>query len=358
MVANREAGDRLQRPKMTPTPKAPPATVVTLSGVEPQEVSWLWNQYIPLGSLTVFDGDPGVGKGLVSLDLAARVSTGRSMPMEPESVHAEPAGVILLTVEDSLPQTIVPRLVAAKADRTQIHALQGIRRKDGKDGLPTLQDVERIEQVAVDYKAKLVIIDPLSAYFGKGVDSHNDASVRSVLAPLADMADRRGIAVVLIRHLRKQEGSAINKGGGSIAIGAAARAVYMVGKDPENPDSRVMACTKNNLAPEPPSLTYEMRVGHSNGVAYVHWTGESDRTADGLLTKPQGRPPGKRKQAEELLLEILADGQRVPAFEVLTRAEEAGISKKTLNRAKNEVGAVSKQESDGWYWSIPEADGQ
>ena len=333
-----------------PIPKAPPRKAAIMSEVKPQKASWLWNQYIPLGALTVIDGDPGVGKSSLALDLAARVSTGRSMPNEPATLQTEPAGVILLTVEDSLSYTIVPRLDAAEADKTQIHALQGIR--EGNDyRLPTIKDVEHIEAEVIDKKAKLVIIDPLSAYLG-GIDSHKDSDVRSVLAPLADMADRRKVAVVLIRHLRKQEGSAIIKGGGSIAIIGAARAGYLVGKDPQHPDTRVMACTKNNLAPEPRSLTYEMRVSHNNGVAYVHWTGETDRNADSLLVKPQGREPGKRHEAEEFLIELLADG-RVPAFEVETRAAEAKISMKTLNRAKKEIGAKSKKESGVWYWSIP-----
>jgi len=55
-----------------------------LSDVVEESVEWLWNGRIPLGKLTVIDGDPGTGKSALTTDLAARVSTGREMPTPKE----------------------------------------------------------------------------------------------------------------------------------------------------------------------------------------------------------------------------------------------------------------------------------
>src|SRR5918995_520738 len=91
-----------------------------LSGVEPEEVSWLWPSWLALGKLALVDGDPGLGKSAMALDLAARVSAGLSFP---DGARCESAGVVLLSAEDGLADTIRPRLDAAGADTSRILAL-------------------------------------------------------------------------------------------------------------------------------------------------------------------------------------------------------------------------------------------
>ena len=49
---------------------------VTASAVTPTEVSWLWEPYLPLGHPAILAGDPGVGKSMVALALAAAGSRG------------------------------------------------------------------------------------------------------------------------------------------------------------------------------------------------------------------------------------------------------------------------------------------
>jgi hypothetical protein len=43
-------------------------------------VTWLWPGRLALGKLAMLDGDPGLGKSLLTLDLCARLSTGRPLP--------------------------------------------------------------------------------------------------------------------------------------------------------------------------------------------------------------------------------------------------------------------------------------
>ena len=82
-------------------------TLTFLSEIESQSVKWLWPNRIPLGELTLFDGDPATSKTSVALDLAARISTGRQMPDGTDGCRG---GVLLLTAEDSISKTVIPRL--------------------------------------------------------------------------------------------------------------------------------------------------------------------------------------------------------------------------------------------------------
>jgi hypothetical protein len=80
-------------------------TGTLLSEVEPESVEWLWPGRVPLGKLTVLDGDPGLGKSAMTLDIAARLSAGLELP---DGERCEPAGVVLMSAEDGLGDTIRP----------------------------------------------------------------------------------------------------------------------------------------------------------------------------------------------------------------------------------------------------------
>jgi len=111
--------------------------------------------------------------------------------------------------------------------------------------------------VAKTFNASLVIIDPLTAALSSETDAHRDTDVRRALAPLAALAEALGIAVLVVRHLRKSGGSAIASGGGSIGIAGAARSVLGCYRDPDSEGGRLLACVKSNLAalPRPSAST-------------------------------------------------------------------------------------------------------
>ena len=46
------------------------------SGIEPKSVEWTWQPRLPRGHVTDLSGDPGVGKGYLTLALAAALSRG------------------------------------------------------------------------------------------------------------------------------------------------------------------------------------------------------------------------------------------------------------------------------------------
>ncbi|MDQ6849430.1 MAG: AAA family ATPase, partial [Actinomycetota bacterium] len=161
--------------------------VVRLADVQPERVSWLWPGRLPLGKLVVIDGDPSTGKSTLMLDLAARITTNTPFPdgTRPGDGPAG-AGVLLLSAEDGLADTIAPRLIAAGADLEWVHALTEVPVRD-QDGItkmvpPSLpRDIPVIRRIVEDESVSLVIVDVLMAYLNGKVDSHRDQDVRGVL---------------------------------------------------------------------------------------------------------------------------------------------------------------------------------
>lgn len=308
------------------------ATFTVLSDITPKQTLWLWKDRIPLGELTLFDGDPATNKSSVSLELAARVSTGRDMPDGSKGVLG---GVVLLLGEDSIAKAVVPRLLAVGADLSRIVC---------PNDFPKIPDELPAIETAIEHvHAKLLVIDPLNVFLGKNANS--DQAVRQALAPLADKAGLHNFAVVMIRHLNKSVGQRGQyRGLGSVGIIAAARSRFLFGVSPDDKNMRVMVHTKSNLGPLTPSLLYEP-VGTADGIVRVEWRGESEYTEKDLLAaQPQGQIP--RDEAKRFLQEKLATGP-LPQKEVEDAAIQRGISVTTLDRAKREMKVISDRKGFG-----------
>ncbi|MCL4309922.1 MAG: AAA family ATPase [Actinomycetota bacterium] len=336
---------------------APPVGVL-MSEVIPERVSWLWPGLIPQGKLTVLDGDPGQGKSTLAFNIAARVSRGHAMP--DSSGGGEPAGVVILSAEDGLGDTIRPRLEAAGADLAKINSLPTC--PDDNGGHPPVlpDDLEWIEKAIERVDAKLVIIDPLMAYLSSKTNAHRDQDVRRALARMADLAEETGAAILVIRHLNKMSGgSALYRGGGSIGIIGAARSGLLVGRDPgqeENGEGRVLASTKCNLAAKPESLSFHLEAAEVNGIptSRIVWDGASSHDANTLLAQVDDSERGALEEAAEVLKSILEAGQ-VPADEVKKQYRQAGISDATARRAKDalKVKSIHPVIPGPWYWELP-----
>jgi RecA-family ATPase len=332
-----------------------------LSGVEPEEVSWLWPSWLALGKLALVDGDPGLGKSAMTLDFAARVSAGKPFP---DGAPCEPAGVVLLSAEDGLADTIRPRLDAAGAEPSKILALATVPDEDGHDRLLSIpEDLALIEKGIRRVGARLVVVDPLMAFLSGDANSHRDQDVRRALAPLAGLAERTGASVLVVRHLNKaMANNPLYRGGGSIGIIGAARMAFVVGKDPQDENRRVLASTKNNLAMPPASLMFGLTEADSGSVK-VNWLGQSEVSAKDILATPQDQEHAEaRGEAVEFLNDVLSDGP-VAASQVKEEAEDAAISERTLARAKKALGVMSYREGEAgrrgkgqWLWKLPVVD--
>lgn len=307
--------------------------LIRMSDVETKEVSWLWYPYIPFGKITIIQGDPGEGKTHLILAIASKLTNGEPLPYCEEQ---EPMNVIYQTAEDGLADTIKPRLEMIGADCTKVLVI------DESSSVLFLSD-ERIYQAIVETGAKLLILDPLQAYLGSGVDMHRANEIRPVFQQLSNVAEQTGCAVVIIGHMNKGGSKSSYRGLGSIDITAAARSVLVVGRSPNDPSIRVMAHSKSNLAPSGDSITFEL----GDGFKFI---GTSKMTVDELL----GFSEYKRDvlaEAKNFLTEQLANGM-VESNILYTRAKEKNISERTIKTAKSELKIKSVREDGKWYFSM------
>ena len=327
----REAVYGLREPQQEET-----VEIIRMSEVDTQTVEWLWEPYIPFGKVTIVQGNPGEGKTTFALRLAAACTNRKPFP---HMAAHEPFNVIYQTAEDGLGDTIKPRLMEAEADLDRVLVID-----ESKQGL-SLSD-ERIERAIRQTGARLIILDPIQAYMGEKTDMNRANEVRPMFRRLADVAERTGCAVILIGHLNKAAGGqSAYRGLGSIDFRAAARSVLLIGRVKREPNVRVIVHDKSSLAPEgkPVAFCLDPETGFS-------WIGEYDITADELLSGAGGNTATKTEQAEKLILDLLADGKELASEDIVKAAAEAGISERTVQNAKRNMGGILGARRVGGQW--------
>lgn len=332
------------------------AVVRCISDIPAQKLRWLWPGRIPLGKLTLFAGDPGLGKSFVTLDIVARVTRGTDWP--DARTNTKPGSAIILSAEDDPADTIRPRLEAAGADLSKIHILEAVRRikPNGEsvlDHFSLQNDITALQDAAVSLNdVSLIVIDPISAYLG-GTDSHVNSKVRALLAPLATISQTLRIAVLAVDHLSKSNRPAIYRPNGSIAFTAAARAVWFFAKDMDDPVQRLMLPGKLNLAPEQTGLGYTLKE-NDHGMVAVVWGGPVTMSADSVLQTEAMEERSERMEAMDWLREQLSSGS-VSASQLRKDANSAGLSWITVRRAKDALGIAPCKNSfaGGWSWELP-----
>ena len=311
----------------------------SLADVSPERVEWLWPKRVPKGKITVLDGDPDNGKSVLTTDLAARLTAGKSLP---DGTPTEAAGVVIVSAEDGAADTIRPRFDAAGGIPARARLL------GDEEPFVIPEDIPRLERAIEQVGAALVVIDPIMAFLSGNVNSNRDQDVRRALTPLKRMAERTGAAVILVRHLNKMAGgNPLYRGGGSIGIIGAARSGLVVGRHPEDDELRVLAGQKNNLSLPPESLAYRIETAE-NGAARIVYEGVCEATAQQLLRVPEDEEEKSAlSEAKEFLLSELK-GSPMAARQVKKNAVEADVSERTLKRAKAALGVISTKEAD---WS-------
>jgi putative DNA primase/helicase len=327
------------------------AVLTRLSAIDPQDIEFIWEKRVGRARVNCLVGDPGLGKSWISIDIAARVSRGAPWP---DGGNAPCGDVIILSAEDHAADTIRPRADALGADVTRIHVLSAIRTGDRDDPFSLVTDLSCLETAIVETSAVLVIIDPLSAYLGTRLDSYKDSHVRSVLGPLAALAERTNVAILSIMHLSKgTDRKALYRALGSVAFVAAARLVLAVAPHPDDDDARVLVPVKQNICAPATTLAYRLTDGR------LRWDADPvpDVTADQLLATV-ARDLDTSRDADAWLREVLQNGP-VLSKDLEREARQVGIATRTLFRAKARlrIDAVriggATRGAGAWYWSLP-----
>lgn len=353
-----QAGEALGFPEGKTSP--PDYNLRRFSEIADVNTEWLWPGYIAFGVITLLDGDPGLGKSTLALDLAARLSRGDAMPFESEG--RPPVGSIIISTEDDHSRVIRPRLVAAGANLDLIHTLTVNSEGDEREPTISAGDLVHLSAAVRESGARLLILDPLVALLPTGTDANKDQDVRKALGALRRFVEAEGVACVCLRHLRKSGGDrSIYRGGGSIGIVGAARAALLVDKDPDSPDGsgRVLAVLKNNLAPLAQSLGFRLEASAPTEPARIAWSGPSHHGADSLLQANDSPEERTRvSEAREWLTEELSSGP-VAEKKLREEAHALNISRRTLDRAKKDLGIPSLKfgapgaPEQGWEWALP-----
>lgn len=342
-----------------------------VSDIEAEAILWLWDQRLACGKFSVISGNPGLGKSQVCASLSAVVSVGGKWPVTRDK--APLGSVIILSAEDDPKDTIRPRLEAAGADLTKIHLIESVR-AIGSDGMPMRRgfnlstDIPKL--VVKMYElgdVRLVIIDPISAYFGS-TDSHKNAEVRTLLLPLQQAAQEMGAAILGISHLTKSEGmDVLLRTQGSVGIVAAARAVFGVGKDKDDPGKRYFMPLKNNLATDMNGFSYRIEEFCLPGTdplirtSRVMWDNELvTQNAEDVFTTPDREERSAVEEAEDFLRHALGMGW-VRTIDLQGQARKAGISWISVKRAQNRLKIKPTRHGGlgsggGWGWELPDSE--
>ncbi|MGX5651527.1 AAA family ATPase [Hydrogenophaga borbori] len=344
---------------------ARPATpeVVLLNGadLEPEPVRWLWPDWLALGKLHILAGAPGQGKTTIALAFAATVTMGGHWP---DASRSEAGSILIWSGEDDPADTLLPRLLAAGADRARCYFVGGTRIDGEVQSFDPARDMGALEAQARRIGGiKLLIVDPVvSAVAG---DSHKNTEVRRALQPLVDLASRLDAAVLGISHFSKGGAGSdpASRVVGSIAFSAVARVVLVAAKvkgDDDEQDRWILARGKSNIGPDDGGFEYHIEQSEPiPGIraSHIAWGKPVAGSARDLLTESeadtgQGGDSSARAEAKEFLIQLLKDGA-TPTKHVQAEAKAAGIAWRTVRRASDALGIKKYRLQGAWYWDLP-----
>lgn len=268
---------------LDPLPAESAVVSYEMASVAQQEISWAWDGWLPHGMLSIIEGDPGEGKSMLTVDLAARWSTGMPMPDGTPNSYNGGVNVGMASAEDDVARVIKPRLIAAGGNPRKVFYLAGMPGIGNYTRTLDLEtDAEAIRETIEMLKLSILFFDPLMAYLGS-TRTAIDNEVRRVLAPLRYIAEETSCSIIAVRHLRKSGGKAIHAGGGSIAFTGQARAVLVVGRNPNDEAQRIVAIAKSNLGSDRKGQAYRIESGLLGLGPRVIWEGQSEVAAEDLV---------------------------------------------------------------------------
>lgn len=348
------------------------AHLASLADVRSEPVRWLWPGWLARGKLHILAGAPGTGKTTVALALAATVSSAGRWP---DGQKAPLGSVLVWSGEDDLADTLAPRLRAAGADENRIFFVGGMRRGGKIQAFDPARDLPALATAAEEIgDVGMLVADPIVSALGQA-DSHKNSETRNALAPLVHLGQQLDAAVIGITHHSKGTAGRdpVERVTGSVAFGAVARIVLSAAKR-EQPEpgqaSRLLVRAKSNIGPDGGGFGYGlMQHAGPDGIeaSTIAWAGPLEGTARALLAaaepaeKAAGRPDSERGEAVDWLRDALSDGA-VAVGELKADARAAGISWRTAQRAKDELGVRSFREgaigagkgAGGWFWTLPD----
>ena len=341
----------MMNPEKTPVPAGP--VIKWGNETELGDTKWLWKPMIPFESVTIIQGDGGDGKTTMILTIAAMVSQGIKPPTlfqgrlyPPESCPS--VTTFYLTSEDEVSDTTLKRFIRAGGDTRRFAYSAELQHH------MTLREDEL--RSAIDQTGcRLLIIDPLQAFLPEGTHLGNITKMRSVFTMLANVAKITGVAIVLVGHLNKSEGSKdIHRGLGSIDIASAVRSVLMVEMDRKDHSLRTVRAIKNNFD-ESDYTPIRLVMDENRKLSFAELDDKEFEPAPSPApaTLPAAAlSPTKAETAAALLEKILKEGP-VPVTRIRRLMNENGIGFRTAQRVRQRIGIVQETKDGVNFWRLP-----
>ena len=309
----------------------------------------------------MLDGDPGTGKSFITIDLAARLTSGRTLPGSTESMSSSP--VLVLNAEDDIRDTILP--CAKQRGRTLANSTCLPCPALASTGCRVFPRTWNLCNGRFS-RRRGVRHRGLDDGF---LSARGECQQRSVFSPGVDAARRvaasTGACILFVRHLRKAGGaSAIYRGLGSIGIMGAMRTGLMISRHPDDPDLRVLTLSKTNIGPPARSFGFRLEKREEDGQTYVNWTGALDLPADDLFGTSVPLRAGSRtaRAGGRMVAQRFLPRDRDVHRKSSRRPATAGFADRTLNRIKDAIGiesrAVRKKGVTEWWWHDADSSGR
>jgi len=336
------------------------AVVLTCGAdLTPEPVQWLWQDWLALGKFHILAGEPGSGKTTIAMSLAAKVTIGEAWPDES---RCEPGNVLIWSGEDDYKDTLLPRLVAAGADRQRVYFVDGTRTGNEVRPFDPSKDTQTLsEAIQKIGRVKLIVLDPVSTTVAG--DSHKNAEVRRGLQPVVDLAASISAALLGITHLSKggAGGDPATRVIGSIAFTAVARVVLVAAKVKceEGQDRRILARAKSNIGPDNGGFEYSLEQREAlPGIdaSRIKWGQAVEGSARDLLTDPAEGDVGTDHADEVKLLKAELKADCWTGMTLATQPlKDAGFTKKQIWTASKKLNVIRKKVdmTGGWYWRLP-----
>ena len=209
-----------------------------------------------------------------------------------------------------------------------------------------------IRQAIIEFRPRLVVIDPIQAYLGSDSDLQIAGRARKLMRRLGMWAAGYDCAIVLIGHLNKKEGSkGLYRSLGSIDVVAAARSVLQVERDTENPDIRIVHQIKNSLAPTAEDIRFSISADKG-----FRWLEYRPQPFENQQSDTEPKFDTEQQKAAYWIKHFLEKGD-MSANEIYCRLDNEGVSKRVARMVKTEMGIHCYQKKRRWYWSVQPEEG-
>jgi hypothetical protein len=359
----RGGGNKLKTKKKKPTARPDYKFLAhSLEDVEAANIDWIWYPYIARSELTIIEGDPGVGKSYMAQMMCAAIADGKRLPSVKKGMARVQGKVAYFDLENDA-GTVTKKRLVTNGCRTLSNYIQ----EEEPFSIDNEEKVEEVEDAIERIKPAVVVFDTLNTYIG-GADTHKASEAQQAIGWFKLLAKRFNCSVVVLRHLTKgsRDGKALYRGQGSISFSGMARVVMSVGTMPDDPETRVMAITKINVARPPKALTFTITALpdtlKENDRSKFEWGDFVDISSDefiGAVPKIGEKKLDETDDAAKFLRKALKGGS-VDYKKLERTAEGRSISGKSLSRAADTLGVRKTVRGFGKdkraMWSMPEED--